>query len=85
MFSVVVVAFARATASPFRHTYVISYGNGLVGYFPTAESFKRGGYAPKEAPKYFGVTFLKPEAEHILEEGILTLTKELYDKLWKRR
>ena len=71
--------------SPFRHTYVISYGNGLVGYFPTAESFKRGGYAPKEAPKYFGVTFLKPEAEHILEDGILTLTKELYDELWKRR
>ena len=71
--------------SPFKYTYLVGYGNGEVGYFPTAEALKRGGYAAKMAPKYFGVTFLKPKAERVLEDGILTLAHELHNELWKKR
>jgi hypothetical protein len=38
---------------------VVGYANGDIGYIPTAEAFKYGGYEPGFSP-------LKPEAEAIL-------------------
>lgn len=68
-------------ASPFTYTYIIGYGNGELGYFPTAEAIKRGGYASRTAPKYFGVTFLKPEAGDILENEIINMTHQIYEMM----
>ncbi len=68
-------------ASPFTYTYIIGYGNGELGYFPTTEAIKRGGYASRDAPKYFGVTFLKPEAGDMLENGIINMTRQIHEMM----
>ncbi|RLI37129.1 hypothetical protein DRO55_02020 [Candidatus Bathyarchaeota archaeon] len=68
-------------ASPFRYTYVIGYGNGEVGYFPTAEAFNRGGYEVEMAPRYLDITFLKPESEAILESSVIDLAERLHREL----
>jgi len=36
--------------SPFTYTYISSISNGSVGYFPTAQAFKDGGYETKNNP-----------------------------------
>jgi neutral ceramidase len=36
--------------SPFRHTFFFGYANGWIGYLPTAEGFREGGYEPTTSP-----------------------------------
>jgi hypothetical protein len=36
--------------SPFRHTFYFGYTNGWLGYLPTAEAFRDGGYEPATSP-----------------------------------
>jgi hypothetical protein len=36
--------------SPFRHTFYFGYSNGWLGYLPTAEAFREGGYEPTTSP-----------------------------------
>jgi len=33
--------------SPFRHTYIIGLANGYVGYLPTRQAIREGGYEPE--------------------------------------
>ena len=68
-------------ASPFQHTYLVGYGNGEVGYFPTAEAFNRGGYGAEMAPRYMDITFLKPESEAVLESSVIDLADGLHEEL----
>lgn len=61
------IAIRVRNESPFRHTFFFGYTNGWLGYLPTAEAFRQGGYEPRTSPftesveKDFGdavVTFL---------------------------
>jgi hypothetical protein len=61
------IAIRVRNESPFRHTFFLGYSNGWLGYLPTAEAFRQGGYEPRTSPfteaveKDFGdavVTFL---------------------------
>jgi neutral ceramidase len=36
--------------SPFRNTFFFGYSNGWIGYLPTAEAFRDGGYEPRTSP-----------------------------------
>src|SRR5687768_10218234 len=36
--------------SPFRHNFFFGYMNGWLGYLPTAQAFKEGGYEPRTSP-----------------------------------
>jgi hypothetical protein len=36
--------------SPFRHTFFFGYSNGWLGYLPTAQAFREGGYEPRTSP-----------------------------------
>jgi neutral ceramidase len=36
--------------SPFRYTFFFGYSNGWLGYLPTAQAFREGGYEPRTSP-----------------------------------
>lgn len=36
--------------SPFRHNFYFGYANGWLGYLPTAQAFRDGGYEPRTSP-----------------------------------
>jgi len=44
------IAIHVRNASPFRHTFYFGYANGWIGYLPTAEAFREGGYEPATSP-----------------------------------
>jgi neutral ceramidase len=61
----------KEEAAP-THALVVSCANGMVGYVPHAEAFKRGGYETT-----FGMgTRLAPEAGDILADAAIDLIKQ---------
>lgn len=54
------IAIRVRNESPFRHTFFFGYSNGWLGYLPTAQAFREGGYEPRTSPfseqveKHFG-------------------------------
>jgi hypothetical protein len=44
------IAIRVRNESPFRHTFFFGYTNGWLGYLPTAEAFRQGGYEPRTSP-----------------------------------
>lgn len=65
--------------SPFKHTLVLAYTNGNIGYVPTADAFPKGGYEVDTAIKYYGTTMLTPDCEEIVVGGACELLSELVD------
>jgi hypothetical protein len=63
--------------SPFKHTIVIGYANGGIGYVPPASAFAEGGYETRLAPW----SRVAPEAEGL----ILDAAENLLDDLWDRQ
>lgn len=50
--------------SPFPYTFFFGYLNGWLGYLPTEQEFKFGGYEPKTSP-------FTPAVEREFREGVL--------------
>lgn len=50
--------------SPFRHNFFFGYANGWLGYLPTAEAFREGGYEPRTSP-------FSEQVEQDYTEGVL--------------
>ncbi len=44
------IALRVRAESPFRHTFFFGYTNGWLGYLPTAQAFREGGYEPRTSP-----------------------------------
>jgi hypothetical protein len=44
------IALRVRRESPFRHNFFFGYLNGWMGYLPTAQAFKEGGYEPRTSP-----------------------------------
>ncbi|WP_414662993.1 neutral/alkaline non-lysosomal ceramidase N-terminal domain-containing protein [Horticoccus sp. 23ND18S-11] len=49
--------------SPFRHNFYFGYANGWLGYLPTAQAFRDGGYEPRTSP-------FTEEVERDFTEGV---------------
>jgi len=54
-------------------TFVAGYANGMLGYIPTREAFRRGGYESTFGPP----SFMAPETGDQLAEAAVALVKEL--------
>ena len=56
--------------SPFGHTHMAGYTNGVTGYVPTSAEFARGGYEPEWATAYTAEAagMLEDEARAILSD-----------------
>jgi len=52
-----------------RHTLVVGHANGMVGYVPTSQAFRRGGY---ETTFGFGYR-MAPEAGDLLADAAIGL------------
>ena len=59
------IALRVRAESPFRHTFFLGYCNGWMGYLPTAQAFKDGGYEPRTSP-------FSEQVERDYTEGVLT-------------
>ena len=44
------IALRVRADSPFRHNFFFGYSNGWLGYLPTAQAFREGGYEPRTSP-----------------------------------
>lgn len=55
------------------HALVASHANGMLGYVPTPQAFKRGGYETTFAPS----SRLAPEAGDMLADAAVKLIREL--------
>jgi hypothetical protein len=44
------IALRIRNESAFRHTFYFGYTNGWLGYLPTAQAFREGGYEPRTSP-----------------------------------
>jgi neutral ceramidase len=59
------IAIRVRNESPFRHTFFFGYANGWLGYLPTAEAFREGGYEPRTSP-------FSAQAEQDFTDGIIS-------------
>lgn len=58
------IAIRVRNESPFRHTFYLGYSNGWLGYLPTAEAFREGGYEPRTSP-------FSPQVEKDFGDGVI--------------
>ena len=58
------IALRVRSDSPFRNTFFLGYANGWLGYLPTAEAFRQGGYEPRTSP-------FTPQVEEDFTNGVI--------------
>lgn len=56
--------------SPFRHSFYFGYTNGWLGYLPTAQAFREGGYEPRTSP-------FSEQVERDYHDGVLSFLEGL--------
>jgi neutral ceramidase len=60
-----------------KHTYVIGYSNGLIGYLPFAEAYAEGGYEVEYAHKLYMNFNLKIGGYELLRDRAVQLLKRI--------
>ncbi len=63
-------------ASPFEHTIITGFSENNIGYIPTAEAFRDGGY--EVGPGKW--SFIQEDADQIVQSISVGLLKELYQR-----
>jgi neutral ceramidase len=66
--------FRKATKSS---VMPVGYANGNIGYIPTAEAYKEGGYEVTDAIRYYAVKMIGPESEQIILDAMKGLLAEV--------
>jgi hypothetical protein len=64
------IGLAIKSASPFRHTFILTHCNGAAGYVPTRSSYPEGGYEVQTSP-------FAPGADEIIFKEATRLLKQL--------
>ena len=64
------IALRVRADSPFRHNFFFGYMNGWLGYLPTAQAFKEGGYEPRTSP-------FSEQVERDYTEGVMKFIQAL--------
>ncbi|MCD6318130.1 neutral/alkaline non-lysosomal ceramidase N-terminal domain-containing protein [Candidatus Aerophobetes bacterium] len=59
--------------SPFNYTFIVGLANGYIGYIPTLEAFKEGGYEVE----FCATSKFVPQAGEIIKKEVLKLINEL--------
>jgi hypothetical protein len=62
------IALRVRADSAFRHNFFLGYSNGWLGYLPTAEAFRDGGYEPRTSP-------FTAQVERDYTEGVLAFLR----------
>jgi|GEM_PF-22831 len=55
----------------------VAYANGNIGYIPTAEAYKEGGYEVDNAIRFYGEKMIGPESEGIILDAVRGLLAEV--------
>jgi neutral ceramidase len=63
-------------ASPFEHTIIIGFSENNIGYIPTAEAFREGGY--EVGPGKW--SFIQEDAHQVVQARAAGLLKDLYQQ-----
>ena len=70
---------AIQAGSPFEHTLVTGYTNGVIGYIPTAKAFDEGGYEVTSSFQfYYGTYTLAPGVEQAVVDAGVRLAKRVW-------
>ena len=56
---------------------VVGYANGNIGYIPTAEAYREGGYEVEHAFKRYGLKMIGPKSEEIILGAARSLLAEV--------
>ncbi len=71
---------AIRASSPFPHTLVAGYTNGVIGYIPTAKAFDEGGYEVSSSFQfYYGTYILAPGVEQAVVDAGIRLAQRLWE------
>jgi hypothetical protein len=62
--------------SPFAHTIVVGYSENTIGYIPTQQAYREGGY--EVGPGKW--SFLEIGADMVIRKEAIRLLEELYNK-----
>ena len=63
--------------SPFRHTLVIGYADGYIGYLPDPKAFERREYAAITVPRILNYPPFTPTAAQRLADEAIDLVEGL--------
>ena len=75
------IGLAIKKDSPFQHTFIIGYANGCVGYLPTGESCREGGYETDTTYKLYNSFPFSPRAGDKIKEVALRLAEEVKEEI----
>lgn len=68
--------------APGRPSFYAGYTNGIVGYLPTADEYRYGGYEAGFGIRTFGLPALpKPSVERLLVETAVRLSEQLFPEV----
>jgi len=65
----------------FNYNFIVGYSNGIIGYIPDKDDFKRKGYAASLAPKIYAEFPFQDNVGEILVNEALNLSREKYGKI----
>jgi len=68
------LAFRKMTSA---EVMPVGYANGNIGYIPTAEAYKEGGYEVDNAIRYYAEKMIGPESEGIIMDAMKELLAEV--------
>ena len=68
------LAFRKMTSAD---VMPVGYANGNIGYIPTAEAYKEGGYEVDHAIRYYAVKMIGPESEGIIMDAMKGMLAEV--------
>jgi len=78
------VALAVRRRVPSGKVFVVGYADYVMGYIPTGEDFRLGGYASAVAPHYYNHPLLRPDVAQVVIENSCVLAERVISQTLQR-